>query len=122
MDGCSAWQVGCTLTFQVEEPAVIALQVAVADAAGRSVDDRLDITLDGSPLPGGVRELPSAHGGRIHHLEPGLGLREVSYQARAQGGTAGHDDSGDAAALERLFALRPSRYCPSDALLGFAVG
>ena len=121
VDGSSSWQVGCTLGFQVEEPAVIALQVAAAAAVGRKIDDRLDITLDGRPLPG-VRELASAHGGRIHHLEPGPGHLEVRYEARATGGTAGHDDAGDAADLERLVALRPSRYCPSDALLGFAAG
>jgi len=115
----TSWQVGCSLTFNVEEPASFALQVAVAAGPGREIDDRLDITLDGQPLGGPVRELWSAHGGRIHLLETAPGLLRATYQARVAGGSIGDDGE---ATLERLIALRPSRYCPSDALLGFASG
>jgi hypothetical protein len=127
----SAWQVGCTLTFEVEEAAAIALQVAVAAAPGREVDDRLDLTTDGRPLPEPVRELPSTHGGRLHLLNVPAGILRATYEATARGGrskgdggSAGDDATGDGAAgaLERLMALRPSRYCPSDVLAGFANG
>jgi hypothetical protein len=139
----SAWQVGCTLTFEVEEAAAIALQVAVAAAPGREVRDRLDLTIDGRPLPEPVREVPSTHGGRLHLANVPAGLLRATYEASARGGRPqgdgdeGEDGDGDevedgdegeaaangaAGALERLVALRPSRYCPSDVLAGFANG
>ncbi len=126
VDDASAWQVGCSLGFQVVEPATIALQVAVAAAPGRAVDDRLDVTLDGRTLAGPVREVASPHGGRIHQLQAGPGLLQITYGASAAGGADDSRLSGrageDEGALERLVAMRPSRYCPSDALLGFAAG
>jgi len=119
-----SWQVGCTLTFEVEEPATVALQLAVAAGPGRTVDDRLDVTLDGQPLDRPIHEVASAHGGRIHRLQASSGLLRITYQARATGGATGDDGArrDGELTLERLVALRPSRYCPSDALLGFASG
>lgn len=123
-----AWQVGCSLTFEVEEPAEIVLQVAVAEAPGRQIDDRLDVTVGGRPLPDPVRVLPSIHGGRLHHLRSGAGTFRATYQAKVRGGAVGSvrtgegDDDDPQADVERLVALRPSRYCPSDVLAGFASG
>ncbi len=97
----------------------MALQLAVAAAPGRTVDDQLGVTLDGLPLA--VRELPSEHGGRIHRLDAGTGFLQVTYQARATGGEH-TTPAEEEMALQRLVAMRPSRYCPSDALLGFAAG
>ncbi|MEJ7764471.1 MAG: transglutaminase family protein [Acidimicrobiales bacterium] len=116
------WQVSSELGFTVEEPAVIALQVAVAGTPGRTIEDHLVATLDGRPLE--VRELAVPHGGRIHQLEARPGRLEVTYRATASGPAAGPAQAGDEEhdAYERLLALRPSRYCPSDALLGFAAG
>ena len=111
---------GCDLGFSVEEPATVALQITVADAPGRAVDDHLTVTLDGSPLVG-VRTLPGPHGGRLHHLEAPVGQLEIAYRATVSGPDAAAEEPGDAD-YERLLALRPSRYCPSDALLGFAAG
>ena len=116
-----SWQVGCELAFSVEERAEIALQIAVAATPGRTVADRLDVTLDGRPISGEVREVGGPHGGRIHHLESPPGQLEVTYRATASGLATGADPAGDEA-YQRLLALRPSRYCPSDALLGFAAG
>jgi transglutaminase-like putative cysteine protease len=118
-----SWQVGCTLGFQVEEPSLIAFQVAVAGAPGRVVDVRLDVTVGGQPLTSPVHQLGADHGGRIHHLEAPTGRLVVTYQASVTGGTVAADPpagSDGAETLERLVALRPSRYCPSDALFGFA--
>lgn len=115
------WQVGCDLTFAVEQPATIALQIAVAAVAGRTVDDSLVVTLDGQRLPVAVRALTAPHGGRIHHLETPPGQLEISYRATASGPSDAAPPPGEDA-YERLLALRPSRYCPSDALLGFAAG
>lgn len=124
VDRAQSWQVGCSLAFQVDEPATIALQVAVASASGRTNDDRLDVTVDGRPFAGQVRELRADHGGRVHHLDAPAGLLEIRYRASVRGGTVddGTAADGDEGVLERLVALRPSRYSPSDALLGFASG
>ena len=119
----NAWEVASTLTFQVEAPAAIALQVAVADVPGRTTTDRLDVTLDGRLLD--ARELRSSVGGRIHRIGPGRGLLQIRYEGRVTGRATGSDGpagDGDEVAVERLVALRPSRYCPSDTLLGFAAG
>lgn len=122
MDGARSWQVGCSLGFQVEEPATIALQVAVASAPGRAVDDRLEITVDGQPFAGQVLEVGAAHGGRVHQIDAPRGSLDISYRASVSGGSPAGQGGDEEAALERLVALRPSRYAPSDALLGFAAG
>jgi len=111
------WQVSSDMSFSVEEAAVIALQVAVAGVPGRTVEDQLVVTLDSHPLA--VLQLAGPRGGRIHHLESPPGRLEVSYRATASGPTDCVEPEADDA-YERLVALRPSRYCPSDALLGFA--
>lgn len=118
----SSWQVGCSLTFEVEEPAEIVLQVAVAGAPQREIDDRLDLTVDGRPLPDPVRVLPSVHGGRLHHLETGVGIFKATYQAKVRGGATAPTPTDVDVDVDRLVALRPSRYCPSDVLAGFASG
>lgn len=120
-----SWQVGCDLSFSVEETATVTLQVAVAAAAGRTVDDRLSITVDDRPLDF-VRVLAGPHGGWLHHLEAPPGQLDITYRATVSGPAAptapqgGSDPAGDD--YDRIVALRPSRYCPSDALLGFAAG
>lgn len=115
----ASWTVGCTLSFQVDQPATIALQVAVADVPGRTVVERLDVTLGGTPLA--VEEVAGPHGGRIHRLDAPPGCLHAAYRAAATDGPArGSAGEPPEVAHERLVALRPSRYCPSDALLGFA--
>ncbi|MEO5679468.1 MAG: transglutaminase domain-containing protein [Acidimicrobiales bacterium] len=117
------WQVGCDLAFAVEQRAIIDLQIAVTAVtavAGRTVDDSLVVTLDGQRLPVAVRALTAPHGGRIHHLEAPPGQHEITYRATVSGPPDVAPPLGDDA-FERPLALRPSRYCPSDALLGFAL-
>ncbi|MFP5369535.1 MAG: transglutaminase-like domain-containing protein, partial [Actinomycetes bacterium] len=119
----ASWQVASSLTFEVEASATIAFQVAVAHVPGRSVDDRLDVTTDGRPLE--ARELRASDGGRIHRVDAPTGRLSVRYEASVSGEATGADGpagDGEEVAVERLVALRPSRYCPSDALLGFAAG
>jgi len=117
-----SWQVGCDLSFSVEETAIVTLQVAVAAAAGRTVDDYLSITVGGRPL-NVVRVLAGPHGGWLHHLEAPPGQLDITYRATVSGPAeprGGSEPAGDD--YDRIVALRPSRYCPSDALLGFAAG
>jgi len=117
-----SWQVGCDLSFSVEETAAVTLQVAVAAAAGRTVDDRLSVTVDGRPLDF-VRVLAGPHGGWLHRLEAPPGQLDITYRATVSG-PAAPQGGGDPASddYDQIVALRPSRYCPSDALLGFAAG
>jgi transglutaminase-like putative cysteine protease len=95
---------GCSLGFDVTAPAELVLQVAVAAPATETL-----------AAPVEVVELP----GRQHLLRLSPGLVNVAYQA-----TVRPPDTGPAPVTEvdRIVALRPSRYCPSDRLAGFAAG
>jgi transglutaminase-like putative cysteine protease len=99
-------QVGCTLGFDVTAPAEIVLQVAVA----APVDETLSVSSDGRPVD--AVELP----GRQHLVRAPRGMLSVTYSA-TPGPPAGGAEVTEA---DRIVALRPSRYCPSDRLTGFA--
>jgi transglutaminase-like putative cysteine protease len=99
-------QVACTLGFDVTEPAEIVLQIAVAVPASES----LLVLSDGRPVE--VSEVP----GRQHVLHAPRGLLTATYAATTQPGPV----PPPVAALDRIVALRPSRYCPSDRIVGYA--
>lgn len=110
----------CRLEFDLEASATIAFQIAVAHTAGERRDERLVVTVDGRPIGTPVEEIASHRGGRVHLVRSGAGRLSVEYSAAVtsptvdtSAGPAGYDD-------EILTALRQSRYCPSDALAGFA--
>jgi transglutaminase-like putative cysteine protease len=93
----------------------VVLKLAPAASAGPLVRDQLIVTLDGRPLP--VREESSPVGGRTHVLASGPGLLNITYEA-----TVGSPTASSAPGSDVWEALRPSRYCPSDKLQGWAVG
>jgi transglutaminase-like putative cysteine protease len=102
--------VASTLTYDVSTSSRIALQVAVA---GAPREEALTVTRDGEPVPA-----PQLPGGRTHLVETRPGTLVVTY-------TAGPSPASGAPAaapteLDRIVALRPSRYCPSDRLAGYA--
>ncbi|GCE78191.1 transglutaminase-like domain-containing protein [Cellulomonas biazotea] len=100
--------VSAHLTVDVTSRATLALAVAVA--TGHDADESLTVTVDGSPVT--VREVADAHGTRLHVLDADPGEVVVDYRATVRGRLdAPGADEGD-----RLRALRPSRYCESDAL------
>lgn len=122
-------RVGCELTFELGPDTVLALQVAPSLTAGRVLDERLELTVDGRPVP--VTEVPAEHGGRTHVLRAGPGALRVAYTgairpvtvpspASVAPGGAGARNGDDGYDAEAIVALRQSRYCPSDALAGFA--
>ena len=95
----------------------MALQIAVAGGAS---SERLTLTLDDTvlDLP---RELDAGYGGRTHVLDCGPGELVVEYVAQVEG----RQDPPCAPVpeeMDRLLALRPSRYCPSDRLLASGSG
>lgn len=108
-------EVGSVLTFGVDDHVVLALQVAIASTAGTFEVDDLVVTLDGEAVA--VDEISVDHGGRVHLVACGPGLLSVEYHAIVE-----RDGGVDVAPTmaERLFAVRPSRYCPSDLLESFA--
>jgi len=113
--------VSCDLTFEVEEPADLALHVAAA--ASRVVRaERLDVTTGGKSLAIPV-ELAAPHGGRLHLLRAPRGDLTVAYRAElaAPAGPPTEAVRPDLPDLEQLTYLRASRYCPSDRAVGFAV-
>jgi transglutaminase-like putative cysteine protease len=114
--------VSCSLRFDIAEPAEVALQVVTADSAGNVISERFEVAVDGAP-PSSLEEIRTPHGERIHVIEAGSGQLSVEYraelEARPTERPAGEGDPG--AAFDRQLYLRPSRYCPSDHLVGFAV-
>lgn len=108
-------EVGATLSFEATTPVSIVMQVAVARQAGSEVKERLEIVNNGVPLS--VEELPGPQNGRQHLVHAQPGLLSVTYEA-----TCHPADTWPKAVttLERIEALRPSRYCPSDRFAGFA--
>lgn len=121
--------VTCDLALAVTEPAEVVLQVEASRSAGRVADRRLEIATAGGPDPD-VAELDGPDGGRLQVLRAGRGRLTVSYRAVIEpgrppppsgAGTAVAPPSPAGSAFERQLYLRPSRYCPSDHLVGFAV-
>lgn len=106
--------VATTLTYEITDPAVIALQVAVARPGGESVTALLDgaavavteVAGSGGPL-----------GGRTHLVSCGAGRLVVAY---TMSGTPPTTRPAPPTVLDRIVATRPSRYCPSDRLGGYA--
>lgn len=113
--------VSCSIEFSVTSPAVFAFQIAVAESAGARVDEALDVTVDGSTDGVSVDEVEAHRGGRTHVVRAAPGALSVQYSATV--GSPSVDLAGDhdpGYDEEVIVALRQSRYCPSDALGGFA--
>jgi transglutaminase-like putative cysteine protease len=115
--------VTCELVFAVAEPGEVALQVVAADSAGRVVTERLDVATDGAP-PTSHEEIHTPQGERIHVIHAASGRLTVSYRAEIEARpqrSAATGGSRTPSSFERQLYMRPSRYCPSDHLIGFAV-
>lgn len=119
--------VSCDLAFTVIEPAEIVLQVVSSNSAGRVVEESLRVNTNGEPNSSLV-EMRDPHGARLHILHSVPGRLTVAYAAKIQAPVSWTFERADVdqasragAEYERLVYLRPSRYCPSDHLSGFAV-
>lgn len=99
-------QVGCTLGFDVTEAAEIVLQIAAAEPA----TETLQVSCDGRSLA--TVELP----GRQHLVQAPKGLVTATYTAAVRPISR----ENPVTEIDRIVALRPSRYCPSDRIVGFA--
>jgi transglutaminase-like putative cysteine protease len=101
--------VAATLTMSSPEPATALLQIAVADPA----TEQLTVLSDGTPVEPEEFEVDGA---RAHRLQLLAGDTTVTYSASVQDGGSPRKVTP----AEWAEALRPSRYCPSDQLEGFA--
>lgn len=112
----STGRVECALSFDVSSATELLLQIAVAGAG----DERFEATVAGRPVP--VEEIRDAWGNRLHLLRPWPGRLTVRYEATAAAAATDPRPVEPAPVQtgERIVALRPSRYCPSDRLLGYA--
>ena len=102
--------VAAWLTVDSPAPATALLQLAVASPAA----EQLTVISDGQPLAAQEFEVDGA---RVHRLQLHAGHTTIAYSASAE-------DGGPSRAVtpaEWAAALRPSRYCPSDQLEGFAL-
>jgi transglutaminase-like putative cysteine protease len=106
--------VGCQLDFAVSTPATVVLQIAAARRPGVLVRDRLTIT--NGPVDLAAQEVVGSDGGRQHIIRVNPGRLTIIYQATLTGSGA----SPPTTDTEWVEALRPSRYCPSDRMTGFA--
>ncbi|WP_213006178.1 transglutaminase-like domain-containing protein [Paractinoplanes toevensis] len=92
-------EIACMLGFDVSEPAELVLQIAVPSPSTET------LSVEAEELPG-----------RQHYLRAEPGKLTVEYRA-----TVGElPPPAPVSQLDRIVALRPSRYCPSDRLGGFA--
>lgn len=101
--------VAATLTVSSPVPATALLQIAVAAPAS----ELLTVLTDGRPAD--VVEI-EVDGARVHRVELTAGTTTVGYTATVEGDGVPRE----VAAADWATALRPSRYCPSDQLEGFA--
>jgi transglutaminase-like putative cysteine protease len=108
--------VACELTLRVAGPAELAVQIARADWSDFGVAEDVHAAIDGRELP--VVEIRDGSGGRQHLIRCGPGTLLVTYEGATtpRRGTEARAVSDE----ERIIALRPSRYCPSDRFVGFA--
>jgi transglutaminase-like putative cysteine protease len=114
--------VSCDLAFAVTEPGEVALQVVAADSAGRVITERFEVATDGAP-PLSLEEIRNPQGERIHVVHSAPGRLTVAYRAEieTQPRPGSVTTTVAPSGFERQLYMRPSRYCPSDHLIGFAV-
>ena len=106
--------VSAQLEVTVNAPSRLALQIGVANPRQYSAQESIGITVDGAPI--GWTDVPAPHGGRVWLVDAPPGALELSYQAQL----TGRADAAPSEVADELLYLRPSRYCESDRLVGFA--
>ena len=124
----TSWVVTCDLTFDVVEMAEVAVQIVAADSAGPCASERFEVATDGLP-PISLDEIRTPRGERIHVIHSRPGRLTIAYRSEIDApppsDTEGQPEprvtGPPPTGYERQLYLRPSRYCPSDHLVGFAV-
>lgn len=113
--------VGCELAFQVAEGgASLVLQVAAARHAAEVMAEDLQIGADDDPVEVTLVDPAGPYGSRYHVVQAPPGPLTVRYDASVRPVEPAGPSAEGLLDPETVVHLRPSRYCPSDALLGFA--
>jgi len=127
--GDSIRVVSCDLEFEVSEDASFVFQLAAATSAGSMIAEKLEISSDGATSPT-TREIPGPHHGRLHLVQAPVGRLDITYRAELD--VAGAlpdqplvadldvDSLNPSVAYSEVLYRRPSRYCPTDRIQGFA--
>lgn len=102
------------IDLDVTAPGEVVFQIAVVKAPGLTVDEQLDLTLDGRPVE--AREVIGVAGSRFHIVEPTNGKLLLSYRATV----TGRAELPEVLDYELIEYLRPSRYAESDKLAAIA--
>jgi transglutaminase-like putative cysteine protease len=105
--------VSCRLEAIVRADSNVLLSVAVA--RGATITESLSLTLDGAEVA--VDEITAEHGTRIHRA-PGLGSGSLTVVYDAV--VVGRAPPPPVDDLDLVRYQRPSRYCESDRIAGFA--
>jgi transglutaminase-like putative cysteine protease len=104
-----------TVRYAVTDDTRFAL--AVATAGVEILEEEIAVGVAEGPIT--LSEVHAPHGTRIHCFTAPVGEVVVRYRSRV-GGSPIRPSTPDA--FEALLYARPSRYCPSDHLGGFAIG
>jgi transglutaminase-like putative cysteine protease len=110
--------VGCDLVLEVAAPATVVLSIRPATSAGVLDSERFEVACNGAPREPGARELPGTHGAMLHLMSLPVGRVELHYNAQITRSEPVSPLASDE--LELIEYRRPSRFCPSDRLGGFA--
>ncbi|MCW2539372.1 MAG: putative transglutaminase-like protein [Frankiales bacterium] len=106
--------VAAHLRVTVADQARLAFQVGISNPAEFGATESIELAFDGSARQ--PVEIATAHGGRIWLLDCLAGTVTLDYRARLS--TAA--PAAPVLISDELVYLRPSRYCESDRLVGFA--
>jgi transglutaminase-like putative cysteine protease len=105
-------RVSATVVYEATSPATLALQVAAARGSGGLV-----VTTEHGGVA--VEDVGTPVGGRQHLVRVPPGTVTITYDTGVPAAASG---PGPVTDRERVEALRPSRYCPSDRVAGLARG
>ncbi len=105
--------VSSTLEFRLAAPSDVILSIAVA--AGTPIQHE-SLTVFGNGFQHPVHEVEGRHGSRLHRFSAPAGAYRVDYLAAV----IGQRPIAPTTELDLIEYLRPSRYCESDELYGFA--
>ncbi|HEY3924106.1 MAG TPA: transglutaminase family protein [Acidothermaceae bacterium] len=112
--------VGCDLVLDVGEPSTIVLSIAPAASAGILDVEQLMTSCNGEVRDLVIRRVPSDHGALLHVVQLPVARIEIHYEAHVSPVHPGAPGMAASDEAEVLAYRRPSRYCPSDRLAGFA--
>jgi transglutaminase-like putative cysteine protease len=106
--------VTASLEIGVSAPTRLAVQVAVANPKDYSANETIEVLSNGVEIQ--WVELGAPHSGRVWLIDALPGRVQVNYEADLHGQAPAVPNQ----VTDELLYLRPSRYCESDRLAGFA--